>query len=40
MEREPCSITDDPFNDYSDYIEGEGVYKNHWLDDEEEEEDE
>ena len=25
--REPCSITDDPFNDYSDYIEGEGVYK-------------
>ena len=27
MSREPCSITDDPFNDYSDYIEGEGVYK-------------
>jgi hypothetical protein len=27
MNREPCSITDDPFNDYSDYVEGEGVYK-------------
>ena len=25
--REPCSITDDPYNDYSDYVEGEGVYK-------------
>ena len=27
--REPCSITDDPYNDYSDYIEGEGVYESH-----------
>ena len=27
MNREPCSITDDPFNDYSDYVENEGVYK-------------
>lgn len=27
MNREPCSITDDPYNDYSDYVEGEGVYK-------------
>lgn len=27
MNREPCSITDDPFNDYSDYVEREGVYK-------------
>lgn len=27
--REPCSITDDPYNDYSDYVEGEGVYKSH-----------
>lgn len=26
MGREPCSISDDPYNDYSDYIEGEGVY--------------
>jgi hypothetical protein len=22
-----CSISDDPYSDYSDYIEGEGVYK-------------
>ena len=28
--REPCSITDDPCNDYSDYIEGEGVYKSNY----------
>jgi len=28
--REPCSITDDPFNDYSDYVEGEGVYKSNY----------
>ena len=27
MSKMPCSITDDPYNDYSDYIEGEGVYK-------------
>lgn len=26
MSRMPCSITDDPYNDYSDYIEGTGVY--------------
>ena len=24
--RMPCSITDDPYNDYSDYIEKTGVY--------------
>ena len=30
MNREPCSITDDPYNDYSDYIEGEGVYKSNY----------
>ncbi len=30
MSREPCSITDDPFNDYSDYVEGEGVYKSNY----------
>ena len=28
--REPCSITDDPYNDYSDYVEGEGVYKSNY----------
>jgi len=27
MNRMPCSITDDPYNDYSDYIEQKGVYK-------------
>ena len=27
MSRMPCSITDDPYNDYSDYIEQKGVYK-------------
>ena len=30
MNREPCSITDDPYNDYSDYVEGEGVYKSNY----------
>ena len=25
--REPCSITDDPYNDYSDYVEGEAELK-------------
>jgi hypothetical protein len=24
--RMPCGITDDPYNDYSDYIEEKGVY--------------
>lgn len=24
--RMPCSISDDPYNDYSDYIEQTGVY--------------
>lgn len=24
-----CGISDDPYADYSDYIEGEGVYKPH-----------
>lgn len=32
MSREPCSITDDPFNDYSDYVEGEGVYASRYED--------
>ena len=27
MNRMPCSITDDPYYDYSDYIEQEGIYK-------------
>jgi hypothetical protein len=27
MSRMPCSITDDPYNDASDYYEDEGVYK-------------
>jgi len=27
MNRMPCSITDDPYSDASDYYEGEGVYK-------------
>tara|TARA_R110000772_G_scaffold5991_5_gene21197 strand:- start:395 stop:550 length:156 start_codon:yes stop_codon:yes gene_type:complete len=26
MSRMPCSITDDPYADASDYFEGEGVY--------------
>lgn len=30
MNREPCSISDDPYNDYSDYVEGEGVYKSNY----------
>lgn len=30
MNREPCSITDDPYNDYSDYVESEGVYKSNY----------
>ena len=30
MSREPCSITDDPYNDYSDYIERTGVYKSNY----------
>ena len=34
MSREPCSITDDPYNDYSDYVEGEGVYASRYEDDE------
>ena len=27
MNRMPCSISDDPYNDYSDFIENEGVYR-------------
>ena len=27
MSKMLCSISDDPYNDYSDYIEGTGVYK-------------
>ena len=27
MSRMPCSITDDPYNDASDFFEGKGVYK-------------
>ena len=26
MSRMPCRVSDDPFYDYSDYIEGQGVY--------------
>jgi len=26
MSKMPCSVTDDPSFDYSDYVEGEGVY--------------
>tara|TARA_R110000824_G_scaffold119970_1_gene274507 strand:+ start:4152 stop:4331 length:180 start_codon:yes stop_codon:yes gene_type:complete len=25
----PCRITDDPYYDYSDWLEGEGVFKQH-----------
>jgi|TARA_R110000803_G_scaffold108973_1_gene177305 hypothetical protein len=28
MSRMPCSISDDDYNDYSDFIENEGVYRN------------
>ena len=34
MNREPCSITDAPFNEYSDYVEREGVYKSRIEEDE------
>lgn len=27
MNRMPCSISDDPYNDYSDFVEEQGVYK-------------
>jgi hypothetical protein len=27
MSKMPCSVTDDPSFDYSDYVEKEGVYK-------------
>lgn len=27
MSKMPCSVTDDPSYDYSDYIEGKGVYE-------------
>lgn len=36
MSREPCSITDDPYNDYSDYVEGEGVYSSRYEDEDRE----
>ena len=36
--RMPCRITDDPYYDYSDYIEGEGVYE-HYRDDDAEQDD-
>lgn len=26
VNREPCRVRDDPYYDYSDYVEGEGVY--------------
>jgi hypothetical protein len=38
MSREPCSITDDPYNDYSDYIERTGVYKSNYDSDAEDRE--
>ena len=28
MNRMPCSISDDAYNDYSDFIENKGVYRN------------
>jgi len=34
MNRMPCSITDDPYNDASDYFEGKHVYKSEHSDDE------
>lgn len=36
MAKEPCRITDDPYYDYSDYIEGTGVYSHRDDDDEDE----
>jgi len=35
----PCSITDDPYNDASDYWEEKGVYANKHQDDEDDEDD-
>ena len=32
MNREPCSITDDPYHNYSDYVEERGVYESHYED--------
>ena len=26
MNREPCRVRDDPYYDYSDYVDGTGVY--------------
>lgn len=34
MNHMPCSITDDPYNDASDYFEGKHVYKSEQSDDE------
>ena len=34
MNHMPCSITDDPYNDASDYFEGKHVYKSEHSDDE------
>ena len=34
MNHMPCSITDDPYNDASDYFEGKHVYKSEHPDDE------
>lgn len=33
MNHMPCSITDDPYNDASDYFEGKHVYKSEHSDD-------
>lgn len=33
MNREPCRVSDDPYYDYSDYIEQRGVYSTRKEDD-------
>ena len=33
MSREPCRISDDPYYDYSDYVEQRGVYSTREEDD-------
>ena len=35
MSRMPCSVTDDPSFDYSDYYEGKGYYATNEQDDDE-----
>lgn len=40
MSREPCRISDDPYYDYSDYVEERGVYSRTQEDDSDAEYDE